>query len=97
MNRTETPVRTCIGCRGSDSVSHLYRIALEEEQPALNLLRVVLVDSARSLPGRGAWLHPNNDCFELARKKRAFARAFRIQGELDLRTAQEFFAAVSEI
>jgi predicted RNA-binding protein YlxR (DUF448 family) len=28
------------------------------------------------LPGRGAWLHPK--CFELARTRGSFARAFRL-------------------
>lgn len=31
----------------------------------------------RSLPGRGAWLHPDPDCLTAAVKRRAFARALR--------------------
>ena len=35
-------------------------------------------------PGRGAHLHPTTDCFELAERRRAFARALRVEGGLDL-------------
>lgn len=31
----------------------------------------------RSLPGRGAWLHPDPACLETAVKRRAFSRALR--------------------
>ena len=54
------------------------------------LLRVVVVDRAvvpdtrRRLPGRGAWLHPDPDCLRNAEKRRAFPRAFRVPGPLDV-------------
>ena len=48
-----------------------------------DLLRVVAVDgelvadpAARS-PGRGAYLHPSQDCLERARRRRAIPRALR--------------------
>lgn len=90
MNRTEIPVRTCIGCRMAGPVSDLYRIALEEDASHPSVPQRVVIDSARSIPGRGAWLHPNNDCFERALKKRAFARAFRIQGDLNIEQLRKF-------
>ena len=31
----------------------------------------------RSLPGRGAWLHPDAACLDAAVKRHAFARALR--------------------
>jgi predicted RNA-binding protein YlxR (DUF448 family) len=31
----------------------------------------------RTLPGRGAWLHPRRACFEAAVARGAFARALR--------------------
>ena len=34
-------------------------------------------DLKGSAPGRGAHLHPTLECFELAERKRAFARALR--------------------
>ncbi|GIG25226.1 hypothetical protein Cde04nite_14700 [Cellulomonas denverensis] len=45
--------------------------------------RDLVVDVARSLPGRGAWLHPDPHCLELAERRRAFPRALRIAGPVD--------------
>ncbi|WP_372507320.1 DUF448 domain-containing protein [Mycobacterium heckeshornense] len=43
----------------------------------------VIVDPAGSLPGRGAWLHPDPRCAREAIRRRAFARALRIAGSPD--------------
>ncbi|MGL5865157.1 MAG: DUF448 domain-containing protein [Dermatophilaceae bacterium] len=34
-------------------------------------------DPGRCRPGRGAWLHQDVSCFDLAVRRRAFGRAFR--------------------
>ena len=54
------------------------------------LLRLVVVDgcltpdpAGRAL-GRGAHLHHDLDCLELAVRRRAFARALRLPGPLDV-------------
>nr|WP_243695226.1 DUF448 domain-containing protein [Agromyces protaetiae] len=52
-------------------------------------MRVVLRDSqvvtdvSAVLPGRGAWLHPTLECFHLADRRRAFARALKAVGPVD--------------
>ncbi|AUG77293.1 hypothetical protein CFP65_2461 [Kitasatospora sp. MMS16-BH015] len=52
------------------------------------LLRVVAIegecvpDGRGALPGRGAHLHPDLACLDLAVRRRAFPRAFRLQGAL---------------
>ena len=57
--------------------------------PAAKLLRVVardgalVVDHRRVLPGRGAHVHPDPGCLELAERRRAFPRALRVAGPLD--------------
>lgn len=43
----------------------------------------LVVDVARRMPGRGAWLHPDLHCLELAVKRRAFGRALRTAAALD--------------
>src|SRR6476620_2463638 len=69
------PVRTCIGCR--------------RRQRATDLLRVVAVDGVlipdprHRLPGRGAWLHPDPGCLDMAERRRAFGRALRVSEHLD--------------
>ena len=44
----------------------------------------VTVDTQRRLPGRGAWLHPDDSCLTAAIRRRAFARALRITGSPDI-------------
>lgn len=39
--------------------------------------RIVVPDPVGTAPGRGAHLHPTPECFELAERRRAFARALR--------------------
>ena len=86
------PVRTCIGCR--------------ERELAVELLRVVAVsigdghcavavDTAGSLPGRGAWLHPDSRCLSTAIRRRAFARALRITGSPETSAVVEHFEALA--
>jgi predicted RNA-binding protein YlxR (DUF448 family) len=61
------PHRTCIGCRAVCPAGDLVRLVLTEEGLRL---------SERSA-GRGAWLHPRDECARAAIKARAFSRAFR--------------------
>ncbi|HEV7722638.1 MAG TPA: YlxR family protein [Iamia sp.] len=49
---------------------------------AAELLRVTRTGDGglavgRSLPGRGAWLHPDPTCLDVAVRRRAFSRALR--------------------
>jgi predicted RNA-binding protein YlxR (DUF448 family) len=60
------------------------------------LLRVVavdrqlVVDEGRRLPGRGAWLHPGAECLAKAERRRAFPRALRVAGALDVEGARQY-------
>ncbi|WP_245650799.1 YlxR family protein [Nocardia harenae] len=47
-------------------------------------LPAVVPDPRRRLPGRGAWLHPLSACLSTAHKRRAFGRALRVSGHLDI-------------
>jgi predicted RNA-binding protein YlxR (DUF448 family) len=59
------------------------------------LLRVVadgdrlVPDPAGRMPGRGASVHPDLRCVDLAEKRRAFPRALRLAGPLDLSPVRE--------
>lgn len=40
---------------------------------------IVVPDRKGTAPGRGAHLHPTDACLELAERRRAFARALRLE------------------
>ena len=44
----------------------------------------MVVDEGRSMPGRGAWLHPDPGCLENAERRRALGRALRNAALLDV-------------
>jgi predicted RNA-binding protein YlxR (DUF448 family) len=69
------PVRTCVGCRARADRSSLLRVVVRDFE--------LVVDTSAVLPGRGAWLHPQIQCYQLAVKRRAFGRALRNSGNLD--------------
>lgn len=70
------PVRTCVGCRRPGSRSVLARFVVVEVEGRPQVAH----DPGRRLPGRGAWLHPDPTCAELAVRRKAFARALRTTG-----------------
>ena len=75
-----TVIRTCIGCRSRDDMTALVRLVAVPGEEAT----VVTPDPRRTLPGRGAHLHPDPRCLEQARRRKAFGRALRVEGPLDL-------------
>ncbi|MDT0213809.1 YlxR family protein [Rothia sp. ARF10] len=79
------PVRTCVGCRVSDSRSALLRVVVGGHGDLVPDLR-------RCLPGRGAWLHPTGECFDLAVRRRAFGHALRVSVPLDTTAVAEEIA-----
>ncbi|WP_308192318.1 YlxR family protein [Gordonia zhenghanii] len=42
--------------------------------------QTVVVDTTRTLPGRGAWLHRDSDCVSAAVRRKAFGPALRVRG-----------------
>lgn len=67
--------RMCVGCRQRESTEQLVRIVSQN--------RRVIVDSTRSAPGRGAYVHRNQECIQNAVTRKQLARALRVHGELD--------------
>ncbi|HEX3590846.1 MAG TPA: YlxR family protein [Pseudonocardiaceae bacterium] len=51
-------------------------------------------DPERRLPGRGAWLHVRPDCLRTAHRRRAFARALRVPGPLDVEAVRAHLATL---
>ena len=71
------PVRTCVGCRGEAGKPGLIRVVRRPDGGAA-------IDRAGSAAGRGAYVHADPTCIDLARKRNALDRALRttIQPEL---------------
>lgn len=80
-------MRTCVGCRKRELAVELLRVVAVDG----NGEYAVTVDTARKLPGRGAWLHPDPACLDAAIRRRAFARALRITGSPDTTAVVEHF------
>ena len=71
------PVRTCVGCRGEAGKAGLTRVVRGAGGGAA-------IDPTGSAAGRGAYVHADAACVDLARKRKALERALRttIQPEL---------------
>ncbi|NLG56627.1 MAG: YlxR family protein [Rhodococcus sp.] len=88
------PVRTCIGCRKRALATDLLRIVVVRgDAPGNQGPIVVTPDLRRRLPGRGAWMHLDPECLSLAERRRAFGRALRVSGQLDLSAVDQLVAA----
>jgi uncharacterized protein len=85
------PVRTCVGCRKRELAVELLRVVAVRGG---NDEYVVTVDAASNLPGRGAWLHPDQRCLHVAIRRRAFARALRITGSPDTSAVVDYFDSI---
>ena len=85
--RTDFPVRTCVGCRKRELAVDLLRVVAREIGP--NGF-VIVPDPRRRLPGRGAWLHPDPGCLSNAERRRAFGRALRVSGHLDISAVEQY-------
>ena len=71
--RSHQPTRTCIGCKTTQPKRELVRYVLVEGNR-------VVADTQQRRDGRGAYLCESDQCFALARRRRAFSRAFRCFG-----------------
>ncbi len=66
------PQRQCVGCREMKDKRELIRVVRSPEGD-------ISLDFRGKLPGRGAYVCPNEDCLKRARKSRALERAFSTQ------------------
>jgi len=81
-------VRTCVGCRVKAAKSALLRVVVVWDQATASLAP----DPAGRLPGRGASVHLDPRCVDLAEKRRAFSRALRLVEPLDVAPVREHVA-----
>jgi hypothetical protein len=86
------PVRSCIACR-----DHVALSDLRNAEILLHLVErdgQVIPDPQHRLGGRGAWLHPQ--CWEKAKTRRSFDRAFKSTKALSLEELEKFFNNLHE-
>ncbi|MFJ9734682.1 YlxR family protein [Streptomyces sp. NPDC101171] len=76
------PERTCVGCRQRAAKDALLRIVADHEQ--------CVPDPRGTLPGRGAYVHPDPVCIDQAVRRRAFPRALRVPGPLDVKALRHY-------
>lgn len=69
VSPTVPPQRTCVGCRDKGDKGELLRFVRSDG---------LLWDPEAVLPGRGAYLHPRQDCLDRAERSKAFTRALRL-------------------
>ncbi|MGH3424757.1 MAG: YlxR family protein [Nocardioidaceae bacterium] len=86
------PVRTCVGCRERANKSDLVRVVAIVD----GATTVVAPDLRGSAAGRGAHLHPTDRCLERATRRKAFGRALRTAGRIDLGLLTAFVRAHSK-
>jgi predicted RNA-binding protein YlxR (DUF448 family) len=70
--RGHEPVRTCVGCREEAGKRALIRLVRGPEG-------AVRPDPTGRATGRGAYLHADPACWQLARRRRALERALRAE------------------
>ena len=82
-----------MGCRKRELAVELLRVAAVHGG---NGECAVTVDAAGNLPGRGAWLHPDQQCLNEAIRRRAFVRALRITGTPDTTAVVEHVSSLAD-
>ncbi|WP_233245642.1 YlxR family protein [Salinibacterium hongtaonis] len=55
-----------------------------------------VADASGTAPGRGAWVHPTVECVDSSLKRRAFGRALRADGSLDVSGVREGVLALHQ-
>src|SRR6516225_1671168 len=86
--RSGPPVRTCVGCRARAAKSDLLRVVGRGDE--------VVPDPLARLPGRGAYVHPSQTCFEQAQRRRGFSRALRLDGPAVTAVLGQYLAQLCE-
>ncbi|MGW2518447.1 YlxR family protein [Streptomyces sp. NPDC001617] len=76
------PERTCVGCRERAAKTDLLRIVAIKDE--------CVPDPRGTLPGRGAYVHPALVCLDQAVRRRAFTRALRAPGALDIKALRQY-------
>ena len=72
MKKKKIPLRKCLGCGESKPKKELIRVVKNNENQ-------IIVDLTGKVNGRGAYICPNINCFEIAHKGKKFARSLEAE------------------
>ncbi|BCU82058.1 MULTISPECIES: RNase P modulator RnpM [Polycladomyces] len=72
MRTRKVPMRKCVACQEMMPKKELIRVVRTPEQE-------ILIDPTGKKSGRGAYLCGKEECFRLAKKKKALDRALKVQ------------------
>lgn len=89
------PERTCIGCRRRAPADELLRVVAAPESIGTDGESgpvPVVPDPRARAAGRGAWVHPDSGCVDLAERRRAYARALHVPGPVDPTAVRVYLA-----
>ncbi|MEJ5919643.1 YlxR family protein [Corynebacterium sp. H78] len=85
--------RTCIATRQRKPERELLRlVAHRDEEGKLT----VVPDPRRRMPGRGAWITPTTQSWEVADKRRAFGRALKVSTGVDANPVLQYLRHLAE-
>ena len=76
------PERTCVACRSTLAKRELVRVVRTPEGQ-------VVVDPTGRKNGRGAYVHQNRECWDLALRRGVLERALKVSIEPEARVALE--------
>ncbi|WP_134323130.1 YlxR family protein [Cumulibacter soli] len=85
-------LRMCVGCRGRADATELIRCVVDADHPG-----TLRIDRRRRIAGRGAHLHPSEACLEAAKRRRAFTRALRVSGPLDIAELEQYVTDAGQL
>ena len=72
MAARKIPMRTCLGCREQRAKKELIRVVKNKDGE-------FFIDRTGKLAGRGAYICPDIECFNKAKKAKRLERAFESQ------------------
>ncbi len=70
MKTRKIPLRKCTGCQEMKNKKELVRIVKTDEN-------TYIIDATGKKPGRGAYICPNIECLEKAKKTKGLERSFK--------------------
>ena len=84
------PLRTCIATKQVMGIDHLLRCVVHQSAEGIQ----VVPDPEKKLPGRGAWITPTVEAWEIAVKRRAFSRALRVSANVDADPVRDYIVTL---